>query len=336
MILVTGASGYVGNNLVRRLVKAYASQGDSAQGTGNSIRALVGNTEKARLRLSDVLSKVEIVQGDVTKPETLVEPMQGVDCVIHLVAIAIEHGNRKYEPINTQGTINVVEAARKAGVKRFVNMSQNGASPSSPSRFLRSKGVAQAYVAKSDLDWTAVRPSLIWGPQDEFANVQARLIKLTPIIFPIPGDGKAQFQPIYVGDVVEAIARTIDDPSTYGQEYALGGPEVLTYEEIVRRVLKALGTSRTLIHLPLSVMRPIVGIMQAVLPNPPATTTLLELLTEANVVGDNALISKFGITPKPFTPENLGYMRSFSAITSLGKFLGRSLEEDKVRQVAAR
>src|SRR6266849_5583604 len=157
MILVTGASGYVGNNLVRRLVR-----GDAAsQGGGKPVRALVGNPEKARLRLSDVLSKVEIVQGDVTKPETLAEPMQGVDCVIHLVAIAIEHGNRKYEPINTQGTVNVVEAARKAGVKRFVNMSQNGASPSSPSRFLRSKGVAQAYVAKSDLDWTAVRPSLI-------------------------------------------------------------------------------------------------------------------------------------------------------------------------------
>lgn len=319
MILVTGASGYVGNNLVRRLVKQ-----------GKPVRAMVGNVEKGKVRLSDVES--EIVQGDVTRPETLSKAMQGVDTVVHLVAIAIEKGSRKYETINTQGTINVVDAAKAAGVKRFINMSQNGASPDIPYRFLRSKGIAQAYVAKSGLDWTAVKPSVIWGPQDEFANVQARLIKLTPIVFPIVGDGKATFQPVYVGDVVEAIARCIDDPSTVGQEYEVGGPEVLTYEEIVRRVLKALGTSRVLVKVPVPLLRPVVAIMQAVLPVPPATTTLLDLLALANVVANNALVSKFNITPKAFTPENLSYMKSFTVMTSVGKFLGRSLEEDKVRQ----
>ena len=322
MILVTGASGYVGNNLVRRLVKA-----------GKPVRAMVGHVEKAKLRLSDIDSMVEIIQGDVTKPETLGKAMQGIDTVVHLVAIAIEKGNRTYEAINTQGTINVVDAAIAAGIKRFINMSQNGASPDIPYRFLRSKGIAQAYVAKSGLDWSAVKPSVIWGPQDEFANVQARLIKLTPIFFPIVGDGKATFQPVYVGDVVEAIARSIDDPSTIGQEYEVGGPEVLTYEEIVKRVLKALGTRRVLIKVPVPLLRPVVAIMQAVLPVPPATTTLLDLLAVPNVVSDNALVNNFGITPKAFTPENLSYMKAFTVMTSIGKFLGRSLEEDKVRQV---
>ncbi len=322
MILVTGASGYVGNNLVRRLVKA-----------GKPVRAMVGHVEKAKLRLSDIDSMVEIIQGDVTKPETLGKAMQGIDTVVHLVAIAIEKGNRTYEAINTQGTINVVDAAIAAGIKRFINMSQNGASPDIPYRFLRSKGIAQAYVAKSGLDWSAVKPSVIWGPQDEFANVQARLIKLTPIFFPIVGNGKATFQPVYVGDVVEAIARSIDDPSTIGQEYEVGGPEVLTYEDIVKRVLKALGTRRVLIKVPVPLLRPVVAIMQVVLPVPPATTTLLDLLAVPNVVSDNALVSKFGITPKAFTPENLSYMKAFTVMTSIGKFLGRSLEEDKVRQV---
>src|SRR5581483_1023148 len=100
MILVTGASGYVGNNLVRLLVKQ-----------GKSVRAMVGNVEKANARLGDIASKIEIVEGDVTRRETLVKAMQGVDTVVHLVAVAIEKGNRKYEAINTQGTINVVDAA---------------------------------------------------------------------------------------------------------------------------------------------------------------------------------------------------------------------------------
>lgn len=116
MILVTGASGYVGNNLVRRLVQL-----------GKPVRAMVGNVQKAMKRLADVEPHIEIVKGDVTRPETLTEWMKDVDVVIHLVAIAIEKGKRTYELLNTQGTINVVEEAKKAGVRRFINMCQNGA-----------------------------------------------------------------------------------------------------------------------------------------------------------------------------------------------------------------
>ncbi|MBX3063363.1 MAG: complex I NDUFA9 subunit family protein [Anaerolineae bacterium] len=323
MILVTGASGYVGNNLVRRLVKM-----------GKQVRAMVGSPEKAVKRLKDVESAIEIVKGDVTRPESLMEWMDGVTAVIHLVAIPMEKGKRTYEAINYQGTVNVVEAAKKAGVRRFLNMCQNGATADHFSPFLRSKGKAQEYVAHSGLDWTAFRPSVIWGPQDEFANVQARLIKMTPIIFPIVGDGKAQFQPVYVGDVVEAFVRSLDDNSTIGKEYGLGGPEVLTYEEIVNRVLKAMGTSRIKVKVPVALLRPAVLGMQTLLPNPPVNTTLLDLLAEANVVKDNALITKFGIEPEAFSPENLAYMRNFSIGTTLGKFFGRATEEDKVRTMA--
>jgi NADH dehydrogenase len=181
-----------------------------------------------------------------------------------------------------------------------------------------------------------MRPSVIWGPQDEFANVQARLIRLTPVIFPIAGDGQARFQPVWVGDVVEAFVKALDDPTTIGQDYELGGPEVLTYEEIVDRVLKALHTSRKRVKVPVSTLRPVVAAMQAVLPNPPVTTSLLDLLAVPNVVGDNALVNKFGITPRAFTPENLSYMRDFSLRVTLGKFFGRATEEDKVRRAATR
>jgi NADH dehydrogenase len=317
MILVTGASGYVGNNLVRRLV---------AQ--GKAVRALVHSPARAALRLADLRDQIEIFQGDVTRPETLGPALEGVSAIVHLVAVAIEKRPGDYERINTQGTINVVEAARAAGVRRLINMSQNGADSRLPYRFLASKGKAQEYVAASGLDWTALRPSVIWGPQDEFANVQARLIKLTPLIFPIVGDGKARFQPVWVGDVVEATARCLDDEQTIGQEYALGGPEVLTYAQIVERVLAALGTRRLTVNVPVPLLRPAVRLMELTLPNPPVSTSLLDLLKVDNVVEHNALTEVFGIEPRPFTPENLSYMRQFTAMGALRRLLGKQTAEE--------
>ncbi len=319
MILVTGASGYVGNNLVRRLVAL-----------GEPVRAMVHSPDKAAARLADVRDRVEIVRGDVMQPETLAAALDGVSAVVHLVAIAIERGDRTYERINTQGTINMVDAAQAAGVRRFINMSQNGADSASPFRFLASKGRAQDYVAASRLDWTALRPSVIWGPQDEFANVQARLIKLTPLIFPIVGDGQALFQLVWVGDVVEAAVKSLHDDATIGHEYWLGGPEILTYETIVQRVLEALGTRRLTLKVPVPLLRPVVMLMQATLPNPPVTISLLDMLKIENTVAVNALTETFDITPRPFTPENLGYMRGFTVMGSLRRLFGQTTADENV------
>lgn len=317
MILVTGASGYIGNNLVRRLVQA-----------GKPVRALVHNPEKAAARLADVRDQIEIVQGDVTHPASLRPALEGVSAVVHLAAIAIESGELTYEKINIQGTINMVYAAKAANVRRFINMSQNGADSSLPYRFLASKGRAQDYVAASGLDWTALKPSVIWGPQDEFANVQARLIKLMPLIFPIVGNGKAKFQPVYIGDVIEVIVRCLDSDLTIGYEYGLGGPEVLTYQEMVKRVLDALKTYRLTIKVPVPLLRPVVKLMEIALPKPPVTTSLLDLLKVDNVIEDNALTNVFHITPRRFTPENLRYMRQFSAVGSLKRFLGKETADE--------
>jgi uncharacterized protein YbjT (DUF2867 family) len=317
MILVTGASGYVGNNLVRRLVEA-----------GQPVRALVHNRAKAETRLSDLSDRIEIAEGDVTRPETLAPAMDGVTSVMHLVAVAIEHGDLTYERVNFQGTVNVVDAAKAAGVRRLIYMGQNGSNSALPYPFLASKGKAQEAVAASGLDWTALRPSVIWGPQDEFANIQARLIKLTPLLFPIVGDGQARFQPVWVGDVVEATVRCLDDERTIGQVYALGGPEVLTYAEIVWRVLKALGARRLTVNVPVPLLRPVVKLMEIALPNPPVTTSLLSVLKVDNTTPDNALPTVFDITPRPFTPENLAYMRQFSALGSLKRLWGQRTADE--------
>src|SRR3990172_11118441 len=257
MILVTGAAGYLGSHIVKRLAEA-----------GKPVRALIRNRAwaEAEGRLAGL--NIEWAEGDVTKPETLAGAVKGVEAVVHTVAIAIESGGRKYEDINYQGTVNIVNAANAAGVKRFVNISQLGADSKLPYRFLASKGKAQEYVAASGLDWTAFRPSVIWGPEDEFANTFAKLAPLSPLIYPIIGDGQARFQPVWVEDVAAAVVKSLDDPSTAGQEFELGGPEVLTIAEIERRTLKAIGARRLMIPFPVPLLRIVVTLMQVVFPAP--------------------------------------------------------------------
>ncbi|NIM94975.1 MAG: NAD(P)H-binding protein [Anaerolineales bacterium] len=312
MNLVTGGSGYIGSHIVRRLVEE-----------GKDVRVLVRNRERAEWegRLSGL--EVEWVQGDVLKPDTLAPAMEGVDVVVHTVAIAIEKGGRTYEEVNYLGTEYVVEAAKAAGVKRFINLSQLGANPDLPYRFLASKGKAQAYVAESGLDWTAFRPSVVWGPEDEFANTFAKLVPFSPIIFPIVGDENAKFQPIWVEDLATAIVRSIDDPSTIREEYEVGGPEILTLEEIERRTLVAVGARRFFLRFPMPLLRILVSLMQVFLPAPPVTRSLLELLAVSNVTQENTL-GKFVAEPRPFTPENVeSYMKEFRARETLAQFMGR-------------
>ena len=308
-ILVTGAAGYLGNQTVKKLVEL-----------GHPVRAMVRHKAKAELRLKEVAEQIEIVEGDVTHRDSLVPLMTDVTAVIHYVAIAMEKGGQTYEAVNTQGTINMVDVAEEAGVKRFINMSQNGAKSDAPYRFLASKGRAQEYVAASKLQWTALRPSAIFGPQDEFFNTFARLLKITPLIFPLIGGGKAEFQPVSVFNVVEAVIRSLDDDSTIGRELVLGGPEVLTLGEIEKRIIQAMGTWRLLIPVPVFVLRPVVAVMQRVLPGSPVSTSLLDMLAVPNTVDDNALVNHFGIEPLPFSCEHIQYLKDNTIGKTLAKF----------------
>jgi uncharacterized protein YbjT (DUF2867 family) len=311
MIVVTGGSGFIGSHLVRRLVEE-----------GRSVRAMVRSRARAEEegRLEDV--GVEWVEADVTRPETLPPVLEGASAIIHTVAVAVEKKANQYEAINFHGTVNLVKAAQDQGVQRFINLSQLGADASLPYRFLASKGKAQDVVAASGLDWTAFRPSVVWGPEDEFANTFARLVPLSPLIYPIV-DKKARFQPIWVGDLARAMAQAVVDPSTLHQEYEIGGPEVLSLEEIERRTLKAVGARRLLVPFPRPVLNLVVALMQKLLPNPPVTRSLLELLAVDNVPQKNEIF-RFVPDPRPFTPENTAsYMRQFRVKQTLAQFMGK-------------
>ena len=315
MILVTGASGYLGSHIIRRLAEA-----------GRPVRALVRNRAwaEAEGRLAGL--NIEWAEGDVTKPATLPDAVKGVATILHTVAIAIEKGGRRYEDIIVQGTVNIVDAAKAAGVKRFINICQLGADSKLPYRFLAAKGKAQEYVAASGLDWTAFRPAVIWGPEDEFANTFAKLAPLSPLIYPIIGDGQARFQPVWVEDVVTAVVKSLDDPATIRQDYELGGLDVVSIAEIERRTLKAIGARRLMIPLPIPILRIVVTMMELVFPAPPVTTSLLDLLAVDNTANHNVL-PHFVSAPKPFTTENAApYMRRFKVGDTLRQFLGKPVK----------
>lgn len=249
------------------------------------------------------------VQGNVTDPESLVRAMDGVDAVVNLVAIIKEKGDATFERINYQGSVNVVDAARQAGVRRIVQMSALGADNLPDFPYHYTKWRAENVVRDSGLDWTIFRPSIVFGPgeQVQFVSQLADVVKQAPVI-PVVGDGRSRFQPVHLDDVSEAFARALADPATIGQTYELGGPEVLTYEEILDECAAALGKRKRKLHVPVGLMMPAAAMMGA-LPfiDPPVTTEQLKMLKLDNTTQDNATPRLIGRAPIPFR-GNLGFL----------------------------
>src|SRR5688500_17136153 len=270
-VLVTGASGLVGIHTCRELAK-----------NGWRVRALIRDPAKAAMALGQL--PVEFRVGDVRDATALRSSLNGCGAVVHLAAIAIEKKGETYAESNTAATERLISAARAEGVDRLIFMSQNGADSRSRFAFLHSKGVAQDSVKTSGLRWTILRPSVIFGPEDQFVNALGRLILLTPGVFPLPGGGNARFQPIAVDDIAKVIRLTLEKKDTVGKVYDLGGSVPLTLREMTERILSAMGTTRTLVSVPIPVLRPLVALAQRLVPNPPVTSGLLDLLALDNTV----------------------------------------------------
>lgn len=309
-VVVTGAAGLVGAHLCRQLVNA-----------GWKVRGIVRDTAKAAARIGDL--RLEIREADIRDAGAMRSAFAGAGALVHLAAIAIEKSGESYEATNTDATSVILDAARSAGVRRIVYMSQNGASSSSRYRFLRSKGVAEDMVVDSGLQWTVLKPSVIFGPEDEFVNVLARMVRLSPFVFPLPGGGVARFQPIAVDDVARAVLKCLEDATTVHATYTIGGSTPLTLKEMTERILVAMNTSRTLVKMPVSALRPVIAVAEKLLPRPPVTTGLLDLLEMDNVVPENDLTTRLGINPIPFAPEELLYLRQITVSSALRSLFGR-------------
>jgi uncharacterized protein YbjT (DUF2867 family) len=309
LVVVTGASGLVGTHVCSELAN-----------DGWKIRAIVRDAKKAAQRLGHL--RIEIRVADIRNADSMRSALSGAGSIVHLAAIAIEKKGETYADTNTEATRILLSAAETESVRRLVYMSQNGSDSKSPYAFLKSKGMAEDAVTSSRLDWTVLRPSVIFGPEDEFINVLGRLVRISPLIFPLPGGGTARFQPVAVNDVARAVAKVLGDDSTFGKSYALGGPTPLTLRQMTERILIAMNTSRALVGIPVSILRPLVAVAEKILPHPPVTSGLLDLLALDNVTPHNDLKLSLGIQPTPFAPEELLYLRNITAGSALRSMFG--------------
>ena len=306
MILVTGATGFVGRNVIRAL-----------HTRGKEVRCLVRTPARARA-VADY--RVAIAYGDILNPSALKEAMRGVDTVVHLVAIIREKGNQSFDLINRQGTEMVAQAAMGAGVKRLVHMSAIGAQDNPDCPYLYSKWQGEQAVINSGMTYTIFRPSILFGVGDEFISTLAGVIKAFPVV-PVVGSGNVRLQPISVEEMGDMISLVVDDPHFDNRTIEIGGPDHLTYDEILDIIGKTLKVRRLKIHLPLHMMKSLIRIMEVVIPNPPATTGQLELLGLDNVTDIDSMEKVFRIKPRSLE-GNIGYIRSLSRLESWKIALG--------------
>jgi uncharacterized protein YbjT (DUF2867 family) len=283
---VTGATGFVGRNLIRALVA-----------NGFLVRCLVRPGSERDLQ---GFESIDRVPGDVLQPDGLVASVEGCAAVIHLVGIIRERPMRgvTFERLHTQATANMLDVARRAGAKRFLQMSALGTRPGARSRYHATKWQAEEAVRASGLDWTIFRPSIIFGPGDEFVSMLAHMIGRLPAV-PVLGDGQYRLQPIPVAQVAEGFARALRAPAAVGQIYEVGGPAAYRFVEILDAIGAAVGHPHVRkVHVPLGLVKLMTRAL-GWLPLYPVSMDQIRMLEEESVTDPSRFFADFGITPQP-------------------------------------
>ncbi|HUS83350.1 MAG TPA: complex I NDUFA9 subunit family protein [Dehalococcoidia bacterium] len=281
MILVTGGTGFIGRHVVARLAEG-----------GEKVRVAARGDRKV-----DLPQGVQQFAADVVSGEGVAEAMAGVDKVAHLVAVIAEKGDQRFDAVIRGGTAGVLGEAERAGVKKLVYVSAIGAAPDPKFSYWHAKWQAEQAVAASSLNYVIIRPSLVFGPEDDFFNRLERLIRRAPIV-PVAGSGKTRFQPIWVEDVVSCVVACLNDGVHDREIVEIGGSEYYSYDEIIDLIRRKLRSRKPNVHVPLWLMRPGARVLQAVLPSPPVTTDQLAMLSKDNATALDAVPKAFGFTPK--------------------------------------
>lgn len=282
MIFVTGGTGFVGRSIVRRLLSR-----------GERVRVLY-RSERRRFIPDE---KIEWIPGEIGSRESLLRGARGADAVIHLVGILIEPGGETFEKLHVDGTRNVVEAMKQAGVRRLLHMSALGTGPNAASRYHRTKWRAEELVRTAALDATIFRPSLIFGPEDRSINLLAKIASYSPAV-PVLGSGENRLQPVWVEDVAASFAQSLHNPIANGKRYELCGPRVYTFNDLIDLILRIKRVSRPKVHLPIWALKGPATLAERILPRPPLTCDQLTMLQEDNICVENDAAKELGLSFK--------------------------------------
>jgi NADH dehydrogenase len=263
------------------------------------IRVAVRNPSLAyAMRLHGDVGQIDVVQANVRNPDSIARALEGATAAVNLVGVLYETGRQRFEAIHVDGARNVAEAARAAGVVRLVQMSALGADATSPSSYARTKALGEHAVREVYPDAVVVRPSIVFGPEDDFFNRFATMATLSPAL-PLIGGGKTRFQPVFVGDVGKALARLVT--ALGGTDtYELGGPASFSFKELMELMLAEIGRRRLLVPVPFAAagLLGAAGDLAALVMPPPITSDQVRLLRTDNVVtGLYPGLAELGITP---------------------------------------
>ena len=275
LVTVFGGSGFLGRHVVRALARR-----------GYRVRVAVRNPNLAgHLQPLGNVGQIQAVQANLRVRWSIDRAVQGADHVVNLVGILFESGRQRFDAVQDFGARAVAEAARGVGAK-LTHVSAIGADLQSSAAYARTKAQGEQAVLETARDAVIFRPSIIFGPEDGFFNRFAAMAKFSPFL-PLIGGGETKFQPVYVVDVAEAIARSVDGTVEGGRVYELGGPETLSFKECMEEMLSVIGRRRLLLPLPWGVARFQASIL-GLLPNPLLTTDQVEMLRSDNVVSPGA------------------------------------------------
>lgn len=285
-VAILGGSGFIGRYIVKRL----AERGDVVAVGGRNAAAA------KFLRLKGDVGQVALINVSIIDENLLRAFVANSDAVVNLVGILHESGSQRFEAIHHIGPARLARIAREAGIERFIQMSAIGADPRSTSAYARTKAAGEAAARDAFPAATILRPSVVFGPEDQFFNRFAAIATVSPVL-PLIGGGETLFQPVYVGDVAEAVVRCIDDSATAGRTYELGGPKVYSIRALMELLLEEIRRKRLLVNLPFGVAA-IQARLLSLLPDAPLTPDQVEMLKYDNIVSPNALgFEALGIQP---------------------------------------
>jgi len=314
LITIYGGSGFIGRHVVRALARR-----------NYRIRVAVRRPELAfHLQPLGRVGQIHAVQANLRNAESVEAAARDADVLINLVGILAEGGRQRFDTVHTFGAEQVALAAANRGA-RMVHVSALGADVKSPSHYARSKAAAEQLVLSAQPQAVIMRPSIVFGPEDDFFNRFAALARISPVL-PLIGGGRTRFQPVFVGDVAEAIAQAVEGNARAGTIYELGGPEIRTFKELMQYVLTTIERRRLLVPLPFFFAKLEAAFLQFA-PSPFSLTgDQVELLRADNVVSDAAksngrTLAGLGIEPEPLETIVPSYLWRFRRT---GQFRGRT------------